>query len=133
MYVTFLLFIGMIMVACSEKEEEKRLTRVDVQTVDEEGNYGEVYKITDQDKVDLISNILENVSWEPKTKVEMARSEDLIATLCYSMKEDKSEKVYEYRIWFNKEISTIISDNEKEGYGKLNKENSQNLKDVLLK
>lgn len=132
MYVTFLLAFGILLVACSEKEEEKQLTRIDVQKVDEEGNYEDVIVIKDQKKIDLINNVLENVSWEPKTKPEMARREDLLATLYYTMEENTS-KNYEYRIWFNHKTVTIISNNEKEGFGRLDKENTQNLKDVLVK
>lgn len=132
MYVTFLLAFGILLVACSEKEEEKQLTRIDVQKVDEEGNYEDVIVIKDQKKIDLINNVLENVSWEPKTKPEMARRQDLLATLYYTMEENTS-KNYEYRIWFNHKTATIISNNEKEGFGRLDKENTQNLKDVLVK
>ncbi|MFJ8261098.1 hypothetical protein ACIQ4I_03935 [Rummeliibacillus sp. NPDC094406] len=90
--------------------------------------------ITDQEKIDLISNYLENVSWEPKTKADMARKEDILATLFYTIDENMPEKIYEYRIWFNtNETAIIISNNEKEGFGRLDKENSRNLKDVLLK
>ncbi|MGG0655356.1 hypothetical protein [Rummeliibacillus pycnus] len=131
MYVIFLFAFGIILAACSEKEE--LLTRVDVQKVNEEGNYEDVFMITDQQKVDLISNYLENVSWEPKTKVEMARKEDILATLFYMIDKNIPEKIYEYRIWFNKnETAIIISNNEKEGFGRLDKENSQNLKNILL-
>ena len=132
MYVIFLFAFGIILAACSEKEE--LLTKVDVQKVNDEENYEDVIMITDQEKIDLISNYLENVSWEPKTKAKKARKEDILATLFYTIDENMSEKIYEYRIWFNTNETAIIKcNNDKEGFGRLDKENSQNLKDVLLK
>lgn len=128
---TFLLVFGILLVACSGKEEQ--LTRVDVQKVNEEGNYGDVLMITDQAKIDLIGNFIENVSWEPNIEAEMARKEDVLATLFYTFDKNMPERLYEYRIWFNEnETATIISNNEKEGYGTIDKGNSQNLKNALL-
>lgn len=130
--LTFLFVSSLLLVACSEKEEP--LTRVDVQQVNEEGNAGEVVMITAQEKIDMISKSLKHVKWEPNTKVSMARKEDVFATLFYTYDENMPERPYEYRIWFNEnETAEIISNNEKEGYGTLDKENSQNLKNALLK
>lgn len=131
MYVIVLLTFGIIMVACSEKEE-KQLTRIDVQKVDKEGNYEDVMVIKDQKKIDSLSNVLENVSWEPKTKADMARREDLFITLYYTM-EDNTTKNYQYSIWFNDKTSILKSNNEKEGFGRLDQKNTQILKEVLLK
>ncbi|RPJ95258.1 hypothetical protein CW357_10920 [Rummeliibacillus sp. TYF005] len=128
MYMIILLAIGIILVACSEKEE-KQLTRIDVQKVD---NYEDVMVIKDQKKIDSLSNVLENVSWEPKTKADMARREDLVVSLYYTM-EDNTSKNYQYSIWFNDKTSIIISNNEKEGFGRLNQKNTQILKEILLK
>ena len=128
MYMIVLLAIGIILVACSEKEE-KQLTRIDVQKVD---NYEDVMVIKDQKKIDSLSNVLENVSWEPKTKADMARREDLVVSLYYTM-EDNTSKNYQYSIWFNDKTSIIISNNEKEGFGRLNQKNTQILKEILLK
>ena len=75
---------------------------------------------------------MENVSWEPKTKADMARREDLVVSLYYTM-EDNTSKNYQYSIWFNDKTSIIISNNEKEGFGRLNQKNTQILKEILLK
>jgi len=49
------------------------------------------------------------------------------ATLFYTVDKNMPEKLYEYRIGFNENGTiTIISNNEKERYGTLDKENSQN-------
>lgn len=62
----------------------------------------------------------------------MARREDLFVTLYYTM-EDNTTKNYQYSIWFNDKTSIIISNNAKEGFGRLNQKNTQILKEILLK
>ncbi|OEH94103.1 hypothetical protein [Bacillus solimangrovi] len=90
--------------------------------------------ITEQEKIDLLRNSFENVNWESNIKVKMVRKEDIVVTLFYTFDENMPERLYEYRIWFNEnETVTIISNNEKERYGTLEKEHSQNLKNVLIK
>ena len=130
--LTLLLVLGVILVACSE--EKGQLTRVDVQKVNEEGNYEDVMMITDIEGIELVEKSLSNVSWEPNTEAKMARKEDVLAILFYSFDENMPERLYEYRIWFeDNETATIISNNENEGYGKLNKKDAQNLKSILFK
>jgi len=133
--LTLILVLGVILVACSEKEDEKEgeLTRVDVQKVNEEGNYEDVITITDQGKLDLVKKTLEHVEWEPNTKPKMATKEDVLATLFYSFDKNMPERLYEYRIWFEaNETATIISSNEKEGYGNLDKGNARNFKNMFF-
>ncbi|MEH7356294.1 hypothetical protein V7150_22530 [Neobacillus drentensis] len=45
------------------------------------------------------------------------------------------EKLTEYEIWFNEDTGTaaIISTNEKEGYGMLDKEYTKALKNIFIK
>lgn len=130
--LTLLLVVGVILVACSEKEGQ--LTRVDVQKVNEEGNYDDVLMITEIEDIELIEEAILNVNWEPNTEAKMARIEDVLAILFFSFDENMPERLYEYRIWFdNNETATIISNNENEGYGKLNKKDAQNLKSILFK
>ena len=130
----YLLFLVIILVACSVEEEQ--LTKVDVQKTDKEGNYEDKIVIVDKEKIDLIKKFLENTKWKPNTKAEMARKEDILATLYYTNNTNGTtsfKKKYQYRIWFNaNETAIIISSNQTEGYGTLDKENSQNLKKILL-
>lgn len=138
------LVLVVILVACSEKEEEltkvdikevieeDELTRVDVQEVNEKGNSEDVVTITDPEKLDMIKKSLGNVKWEPNVEAEMAREEDIVVTLFYSFDKNMPERLYGYRIWFsNNETATIISNKESEGYGRLDRENTQNLKNAL--
>jgi len=127
-----MLVLGVILVACTEVEKEGPLTKADVQKVNEDRNYEDVITIIDQRKLDSVKKSLEGVKWDPHTKAEMARKEDVIATLFYSI--DKNmHRLYEYSIWFeSNETATIISNKENEGYGKLDRENAQNLKNILF-
>ncbi|MEH7346396.1 hypothetical protein V7122_21355 [Bacillus sp. JJ1532] len=122
----WILFLIML-TGCSGQEE--LLTRIDVQKVNEEGMYEDEIIISDKETINLLRNSFEKVKWEPNTKAEMSRKEDVLATLFYTFDENMPERLYEYRIWFNSnETSTIISNNEKEGYGTLDEENTKVIK-----
>ncbi|MFT4416811.1 hypothetical protein ACLM5H_23385 [Fredinandcohnia humi] len=54
---TFYLVFAMLLAACSQGNEQ--LTRVDVQIVDEEGNYEDVKTITDKKTIYLLKKSLE--------------------------------------------------------------------------
>jgi len=125
------LVLGILLAACSEKEGQ--LTRVDVQEVNKEGNNEEVI-ISDQETLDTINKSLEHVKWEPNTEASMARREDVIAILFYTIDENMPESLVEHRIWFEvNDTATIISNHENQGYGKLEQEYAQRLKSALIK
>ena len=114
-------------------EEEGELTRVDVQKVIVKRNSEDVVTIIDPEKLDMIKKSLGNVKWEPNVKAEMAREEDLLVTMFHSYDKNMPERLYEYRIWFEENgTATIISNKETEGYGRLDRENTQNLENALL-
>jgi len=120
----------MTLVACSD--EENHLTRVDIQQVVNDEAIEEEEMIVDIITLDSINSLLAEVDWEPNSKPEMSRTEDLVATLFYTEEEDFPDKLYLYRIWFNSDDSvSIISNNEEEGYGTLNEEYADKLKGLL--
>lgn len=128
--ITIFFVLAIILAACSEKEVE--LTRIDIQGVNDKENYGDGVPIVDPEKLDLIKKSLENVKWEPNVQAEMARKEDVLVTLFYTIDKNMPERLYEYRIWFeDNETATLISNKESEGYGRLDRENTQNLKNAL--
>jgi len=125
------LVLGILLAACSEKEGQ--LTRVDVQEVNKEGNNEEVI-ISDQETLDTINKSLEHVKWEPNTEASMARREDVIAILFYTIDENMPESLVEHRIWFEVNgTATLISNHENQGYGRLDQEYVQNLKNAFIK
>ncbi|MBM7608482.1 hypothetical protein JOD29_001727 [Lysinibacillus composti] len=127
----YILVLGILLAACSEKEGQ--LTRVDVQEVNKEGNKEEVI-IVDQESLQTIKKSLEHVRWEPNTEVSMARREDVIAILFYTIDENMPESLVEHQIWFEVNGSaTIISNHEDQGYGRLDQEHAQNLKNAFIK
>ena len=130
-YHFFLICLGvMTLVACSD--EENHLTRVDIQQVVNDEAIEEEEMIVDIITLDSINSLLAEVDWEPNSKPEMSRTEDLVATLFYTEEEDFPDKLYLYRIWFNSDDSvSIISNNEEEGYGTLNEEYADKLKGLL--
>jgi len=67
-------------------------------------------------------------------KPEMARKEDLLVTLFHTFDKNMPKRLYKYRLWFNTDdTATIISDNSTQGYGTLDKDNTDALKRALLK
>lgn len=118
-----------------ENPFEKQLTRLDVQEVAEDGSYGIEVRITDEKTLNELKNIFEQVKWYPTRQVLMASREDIKVTLFMKLEENKPKKSFEYRIWFNEvtQTATILSTNLMEVFGTLDKENTNILKEELLK
>ncbi|WP_245671359.1 hypothetical protein [Pseudobacillus wudalianchiensis] len=129
----------MLLIGCINNNPEKvnlnQLTRVDVQVVKTDESYGETVMITDKETVDNLKKLFKKVKWEPNIEPKMAKKEDVKATLFFEYDNNMPERLFEYWIWFNQENNTvtIISNNEKEGYGTLDKNNAETLKNILLK
>ncbi|QED46587.1 hypothetical protein [Cytobacillus dafuensis] len=133
--VTFL-FVFIVLMAGCMKEEKGQLTRVDVQKMNPDGNYEDVFMITDSETIERITTVIENIKWEPNKdkEAEMARKADVKATLFFEYNKDMPERLNEYDIWFgeNNGTATIISNNKDEGFGSLDKDNAHILKSELL-
>ncbi|MCM3170110.1 hypothetical protein M3617_25675 [Peribacillus frigoritolerans] len=127
------LFVFMMLLVGCIGEEKGQLSRVDVQKIDTEGKYEDVVMITDRESIELLRQSFEQIKWDNKV-VKVARKPDVEATLFYTFDENKPERLYEYEIWFNESAgtATIISNNENESYGELDKENAQALKNNFL-
>ncbi|WHY15320.1 hypothetical protein QNH16_06590 [Peribacillus frigoritolerans] len=127
------LFVFMVLLVGCIGEEKGQLSRVDVQKIDTEGKYEDVVMITDRESIELLRQAFEQIKWDDKV-VKMARKPDVEATLFYTFDENKPERLYEYEIWFNESsgTATIISNNENESYGELDKHNAQALKNNFL-
>lgn len=107
---------------------EPELTRIDVQILTEEGiNGGEEKIIASNERLMKIQKAFDEVKWSPRTEAEMSRKEDILAI--FFIREDKNmpERLYQYRIWFEGETATIISEKENEGYGRLTDEEQVDL------
>jgi hypothetical protein len=97
-------------------------------------NYGVTVMITDNESVEIVKTAFEQVKWEPNVVVNMIRKADVKATLFFKFDENMPERLYEYEIWFveNSGTANLVSNNDKEGYGELDKESAVILKSVLL-
>lgn len=132
-HYSFLLFLAVLLVGCTQ-EKKGHLTRVNVQKINPDGNNGDLVWITDSPSIELFRASFEKTNWEPNIKPKRDRIEDVRATLFFEFDENMPERLFEYKIWFNKNnwTATIISDNEKEGYGELDKQNTRILKSEIL-
>ncbi|GGA60045.1 hypothetical protein [Ornithinibacillus halotolerans] len=130
--LVLLFFILALITACSS-QDYANLTRVDIQKVNPDGNYEDTVIITNNQTIEELKSIFIDIKWEPNIQAEMARKEDVLVTLFYTIDENMPEKLYEYRVWFNGNgNATIVSNNEVEGYGSLNEEDTLKLKNILL-
>lgn len=132
------LIFAMFLAGCINKAPNKvnlnQLTRADVEVVKEDGSYEESVMITDKKTVDIIRKAFKQIKWNPNAEPKMARNEDVKATLFFNYDKNMPERLYEYQIWFeqNNDTATIISKNEKEGYGTLDKQHAQALETIFL-
>jgi hypothetical protein len=128
----------MFLIGCINKVPNKfdlkQLTRIDIEEVNSDGSYEESVMITEEKTLEIIRKIFKQIKWEPNVESKMAREKDVKATLFYKYDENMPERLFDYQIWFNQnnETATIISNNEKEGYGNLDTENAQALENILL-
>lgn len=115
-----------LLVGCLGGPDE--LTRIDVLAVDKEMHN------QDAEKINRIKEIMKEVDWDPYTIVDMAREEDVFATFFFDYDKQMPERLIEYRIWWNQSNGSaiIVSSDEDEGNGKLNKENSKELENALM-
>jgi hypothetical protein len=125
----FISIFILLMVGCT-MEGKGELTRIDVLIE----NQGDTH-IQDENTLTLLGNFSEQVKWEQNKVPSMAREADVKAIFFYEVKKNTPERLYEYEIWFNENAgtATIISNDEKEGYGKLNKVNAKVLKNIFFK
>jgi hypothetical protein len=127
------MILMLFLIGCSP-DFQPELTRVDVQKITKDGmKDGEERIIASKDELQTIEQVFDEIKWSPKTKAEMARKEDVLAIFFIQEEKDMPERLYEYRIWFEGESATIISNKEQEGYGRLtNKTKVQELVSKLL-
>ena len=127
------LLVLLIFIAGCNRSFEPELTRIDVQKITEDGEKdGEERIIASKEKLQTIEQAFDKIRWSPNTEPEMARKEDVIAIFFIREEKNMPERLYEYRIWFEGETATIISNKENEGYGRLtDKEQVQYLESDL--
>ncbi|WP_409293962.1 hypothetical protein V1498_12165 [Peribacillus sp. SCS-26] len=127
----FTVFIITLIGCSNEKEYDlKQLNRVDVQIFTGENTEKEKI-IMDEEKMKALRDLFAKIEWEYNVKAQMDRKEDMKATLFFTLNKDMPEKLVEYFIWFD--TSVTIVNREKNSLGKLNKEDSKKLIDILMK
>ncbi|MCM3732624.1 hypothetical protein M3196_13205 [Fictibacillus nanhaiensis] len=118
------LFVLIGLAGCGDHEE---LVRVDYQMG--EWRTGDAQMITEESQVRMIESIFKKVKWE-NAKVQMDRKKELILTFFYRYDPNEPERLEEYQIWFNNEVTEIVDPN-KNRYGILDEAEAQRLKEVI--
>ncbi|MFZ7945971.1 hypothetical protein [Neobacillus sp. 19] len=124
------------LIGCSKEVPKEfdlnKLTRVDIQLFADEHIDNEII-ISEEEKIKTLRDVFAKIEWEQNVKANMARKEDVKATLFYTFDKNMPERLFEYFIWFNQgDASATIIDREKNALGTLEKEDAQTLKDILL-
>ena len=138
-YLIISIVFAVFLIGCTNKVPKEsnlnQLTRVDVEVVKANENYEESVMITDKETIDVLRKAFKQIKWEPNVEPKMARKEDVKATLFFEYDKNMPERLFEYKIWFNQnnDTATIISNNESENYGTLDKDDAQTLETILLK
>ncbi|GHI01215.1 hypothetical protein [Neobacillus kokaensis] len=136
-YLIISITFAMFLIGCTNKTPNEfnlnQLIRVDVEVVKDE-SYEEALVIADKETIDVLRKTFKQIKWEPDIEPKIARKEDVKATLFFKYDENMPERLFEYGIWFNQsnDTATIISNNEKEGYGTLDKNNAKTLENILF-
>ncbi|MED4017152.1 hypothetical protein [Sutcliffiella cohnii] len=123
------------LIGCTNSEtnqfDPNDLTRIDVQFAEEK--IGDTKTIMEEEKLKMLRGVFSNIVWQENVKAQMARKEDVKATLFYKADQNLPERLVEYYIWFNEnDVSTTIIDRENNSYGTLPTEDTKILKDILL-
>jgi hypothetical protein len=105
----------------------EELVRVDYQMG--EWRTGNAQMITEESQVRMIESIFKKVKWE-NAKVQMDRKEELILTFYYRYDPNEPERLEEYQIWCNNEVTEIVDPN-KHRYGILDEAEAQRLRKLL--
>lgn len=120
---------ALFLIIISDCSKQGELTRIDIERYNED----RVFTIMDRTTINTIKSTLAHVKWSPNVEVKMARREDVAITLFYQFDKNMPERLYTHKIWFNSDsTATIISDNEKQGFGTLNKYHAPALKVALF-
>lgn len=115
----------------SDKKELHMLSRVDAVPI-EEGTKMEEFIVVDEKELSFIREIFGQVQWSPGVESEMERMEDFQLTLFYTYDENMPERLFDYKIWFNRDkTATLISNVASENFGKLDKDGAEELKEIL--
>ncbi|WBL13614.1 hypothetical protein [Sutcliffiella sp. NC1] len=123
------------LIGCTNSEtnqfDPNDLKRVDVLITEE--NIGDTTTIMEAEKLKALKEVFANIVWQENVKAQMARKEDVKATLFFKTEQNSPERLVEYFIWFNEnDVSTTIIDREHHSYGTLPTEDTKILKDILL-
>lgn len=113
-----------LLAACSKEQQVNEPTRVQLEKL----NMPDAIEIFEEAEVELVASALGQVKWQPNVEAETARIEDLELRLFIEKDPNMPEYIITYRIWIENDKSfTLLSTDEKQGYGKLSAKQAQKL------
>ena len=120
------LFISLVilLVGCSNHDGNEMIVQVYVK---DENKYEDIYEITEKNKIQEVTKILENAHWE-----NTAGLKDYVPNYKFYFPDESKQTVLVYNLWVstNKEY-VELGINQQEKYVKLNKNESNLLFEIL--
>ncbi|MGN7477341.1 DUF4362 domain-containing protein [Solibacillus silvestris] len=114
--------VMLLLVGCTDVvQHPEKIERAVIETkVDGEKGQTEEIMVFDAEELEDIRHYLSQTDWQPNTKPDMARHEDVNLKLFVEAEQNMPERIDDYLIWFEQNDSmTIISNVEAEGFGRL--------------
>lgn len=103
------------------------LTRIDIF---EKGKEQE-HTLVDEELINSIEEKMSQIEWVPNMKPEMEREPDAEADFFFTEDNDEPETITTYHIWFNGKNAEILSNDKREGFGRL-ENGSEDLTELLI-
>ncbi|WP_019244106.1 MULTISPECIES: hypothetical protein [Bacillus] len=112
------------------KLDINNLSRVDVEKASSDSPDNNE-TISEEEDLKVLRKAFKAINKE-NAKIKMSREEDVKVSLFFEYDKNNPEIIVEYLIWFESNGTAKIIEKDKNIYGKLDKENAQVIKDILL-
>ena len=112
------------------KLDINNLSRVDVEKASSDSPDNNE-TISEEEDLKVLRKAFKVINKE-NAKIKMSREEDVKVSLFFEYDKNNPEIIVEYLIWFESNGTAKIIEKDKNIYGKLDKENAQVIKDILL-
>jgi hypothetical protein len=120
------IFALLLLTGCHDQKYGE-LTRIDIF---EKGKEQESI-LVDEELINSIEEKMSQIEWVPNMKPEMEREPDAEADFFFTEDKNEPETITTYHIWFNGKNAEILSNDKREGFGRL-ENGSEALKKLLI-
>lgn len=132
----FISLTTLFLIGCSNEAPKDfdldQLTRVDIQEAIPQSET-DFSIIMEEKDLDIIRETFKEVQWEPGAMVDIRPDRKVEAVFFYTYEKNMPERLFEYQVYLKEGYISLQSEKQEEGYGTLNKEQGEKLKELLFK